>query len=71
MKSGLMFLIVSSMSDRTIIASGSPYAQERYLIITADDFGASRNINEGIKIAADEKAITTISALTNFKESLP
>jgi len=48
-----------------------PYDQTRFLIITADDFGASKNINEGIKLAADKKVITTISALTNFKESLP
>jgi hypothetical protein len=48
-----------------------PSFQERFLIITADDFGASTNINEGIKIAADKKAITSISVLSNFIASLP
>ncbi len=47
-----------------------PNSTEKFLIITADDFGASKNINEGIEIAADKKAITAISALTNFSESL-
>ncbi len=47
-----------------------PDLPERFLIITADDFGASKNINEGIKFAAKNKAITTISALSNFNESL-
>jgi chitin disaccharide deacetylase len=42
---------------------------ERFLIITADDFGAARNINEGIRLAAINNLITTISALTNFPES--
>ncbi len=44
---------------------------KRNLIITADDFGASNNINEGIEIAAEKGVITTISALSNFTESLP
>ena len=48
-----------------------PYLSERFMIITADDFGASKNINEGIKFAADNKAITSISVLSNFNESLP
>lgn len=48
-----------------------PYVNARYLIITAEDFGASKNINEGIRIAADQNVITTVSALTNFSESLP
>lgn len=41
------------------------------MILTADDFGASKNINEGIELAANENVITAISALTNFSESLP
>jgi predicted glycoside hydrolase/deacetylase ChbG (UPF0249 family) len=40
------------------------------LILTADDFGASKNINEGIALAVEKKIITSISALTNFPESL-
>ena len=43
---------------------------EKFLIITADDFGASKNINEGIEIAADKRAITAISVLANFPESI-
>ncbi len=45
-------------------------SSKRFLIITADDYGASKNINEGIKYAAEKKAITTIFVLTNFQESL-
>jgi predicted glycoside hydrolase/deacetylase ChbG (UPF0249 family) len=59
------------MSDKTSGLMETPYIMERLLIITADDFGASENINEGIKYAADKKSITAISALTNFTESLP
>ena len=58
------------MSNRKTSLTGVPSVQERFLIITADDFGASENINEGIKIAADKKSITTISVLSNFTESL-
>ncbi len=50
---------------RKVLAPG-----ERFLIVTADDYGASRNINEGIELAARQNIITTISALTNFGESL-
>jgi len=42
----------------------------RKLIITADDFGAALNINEGIRKAAENGSITAISALTNFTESI-
>ena len=59
------------MSDSTAFENGSGFAYKRFLIVTADDFGASENINEGIVIAAEKQLITTISALTNFKESLP
>ena len=66
-----MFLSVRCKPDRAIIPTGPPVSHEKFLIVTADDFGASVNINEGIEIAADQKVITTISALTNFTESLP
>lgn len=59
----------SSVSKKSLI--NIPYETQRYLIITADDFGASKNINEGIEIAADQNVITTISVLSNFSESLP
>jgi predicted glycoside hydrolase/deacetylase ChbG (UPF0249 family) len=62
--------IASPSSGKTDLTE-APHFQERYLIITADDFGASININEGIKIAADKKAITSIAVLTNFIDSLP
>lgn len=48
-----------------------PYTPEKHLIITADDFGAAKNINEGIRVAAEQEAITTISAFSNFAGSLP
>jgi predicted glycoside hydrolase/deacetylase ChbG (UPF0249 family) len=62
---------VCCSSDRKAVLAESKNANERFLILTADDFGASININEGIEIAADKQVITTISALTNFTESLP
>ena len=65
-----IFLITACTSVRKISSLKVPYDQERFLILTADDFGASKNINEGIELAADKKVITTISALTNFTESL-
>jgi len=45
--------------------------KEKRLIITADDFGAATNINEGIEDAADMHSITCISVLSGFPESLP
>ncbi len=66
-----MVLFVGCTSDRNAKAPELPYDRARLLIITADDFGASNNINEGIKLAADKNTITAISALTNFSESLP
>ena len=47
-----------------------PYAETRYAILTADDFGASENINRAIRQAASQGVITAISALTNFTDSL-
>jgi predicted glycoside hydrolase/deacetylase ChbG (UPF0249 family) len=43
---------------------------ERKIILTADDFGANRNVNEGIKQAADLGCINTISAFTNIPGSI-
>ena len=66
----MICLLISSCASVTKTSEiDIPYRSERYLIITADDFGASKNINEGIKIAADKKAITAISVLSNFSES--
>lgn len=64
-------LFISCSSTRQTSSINIPYDSDRFLIITADDFGASKNINEGIKIAAEQKVITAISALTNFSKSLP
>ncbi len=66
-----IFLIISCSSVRKTSVIDIPYVKERLLIITADDFGASKNINEGIEIAADQEIITAISVLSNFSESLP
>jgi len=38
----------------------------RRLIITADDFGASQNINQGIVQAVEGGIVNTVSAMTNF-----
>ncbi len=40
------------------------------LIITADDYGASENINEGIILGVEKGIINTISAMTNFQNTL-
>jgi predicted glycoside hydrolase/deacetylase ChbG (UPF0249 family) len=47
----------------------APYRQERFVIITADDYGASENIDEGIEFALSRGTITTVSALTNLPAS--
>lgn len=65
-----VFLFIACTSVKKTSSITVPYNHDRFLIITADDFGASKNINEGIELAADKKLITTISALTNFTESL-
>jgi len=66
-----LILIVGCKPDRKTPSAEALHSRERFLIITADDFGASQNINEGIAIAADKEAITSISVLANFRESLP
>lgn len=66
-----IFLFFACTSTKKAASTNLSCLSERYLIITADDFGASKNINEGIKFAADNKAITSISVLSNFTESLP
>ncbi len=66
-----IFLFFACTSTKKIESTNLPYLTERFLIITADDFGASKNINQGIKFAAENKAITSISVLANFTESLP
>ncbi len=67
----IQLLLIGCTCERNAIAIASPSYKPRMLIITADDFGASKNINDGIEMAANEDAITTISALSNFTASLP
>jgi chitin disaccharide deacetylase len=64
-----IFMLISCSPVRKTSKTDIPKNTVKFLIITADDFGASKNINEGIEIAADKRAITTISVLTNFDES--
>jgi len=65
-----IFLYFFSYSPSRNVNESDLKPRERYLIITADDYGASQNINEGIRIAAENNIITTISAMTNFRESI-
>jgi predicted glycoside hydrolase/deacetylase ChbG (UPF0249 family) len=60
------FLICASARQTISLKKDRLHLNERFVILTADDFGASANINAGIKIAADKNAITSISALPNF-----
>ena len=66
-----VFLFNACTSARKTTSTKIPYETERFLIITADDFGASKNINEGIRFAMENKAVTSIAVLSNFTESLP
>ena len=66
---GILILVACS-STQKIELPANANSNERFLILTADDFGASKNINEGILFAVENNAITTVSALTNFSESL-
>jgi predicted glycoside hydrolase/deacetylase ChbG (UPF0249 family) len=67
----LLFSGASCATTRVALKSEpAPYGTDRLVIITADDFGASENINQGIRLAARAGVITAISAMTNFPESL-
>ena len=64
-----MFLVIGVLDSCASMDQASqttPPGQERYVIVTADDFGAAENINEGIEFASARGAITTVSALMNF-----
>lgn len=67
---GLLLPFSKAHSRGKKIRNAAADTGERYLIVTADDYGASRNINEGIELAASHNIITSIAALTNFRESL-
>ena len=43
-----------------------PCPETRYLIVTADDYGASENINRGIEEGIADGIVTEVSVLTNF-----
>lgn len=66
-----LFLILCCTSVENSSTIKESQKATRDLIITADDFGASANINEGISQAADMNLITCISVLANFSESFP
>lgn len=66
-----LVVIFSCSSPEKVKVVNDLTHDKRYLILTADDFGASKSINEGIRLAAEHNAITSISALSNFTESLP
>jgi hypothetical protein len=69
--SGLLLLTASCATTREVLRSEpAPYETGRLVIITADDFGASENINREIRLAARAGVITAISAMTNFPDSL-
>ena len=65
-----ILLFVSSCAPSKEDFRTNPTSHEKYIIVTADDYGASININKGICQAAENDIITTISVLTNFKESI-
>lgn len=66
----LVLILADCSPVRRNNSAGILGSQDKLLIITADDYGAAQNINEGIQLAADYGAITSISVLSNFSESL-
>ncbi len=69
-----LFLLWATISLAACASSGPspeavPYRQHRFVILTADDFGASDNIDEGIVFALERGAITAVSALMNLPAS--
>lgn len=46
----------------------TPYEEPRGLIVTADDYGVSENINRGIEEGIEFGIVTGISVLTNFHQ---
>jgi len=67
----LFFWFAACTAPSKMVSPAPSVPPERRIIITADDFGASKNIDEGITFAAEHHAITAISALSNFGEALP
>jgi predicted glycoside hydrolase/deacetylase ChbG (UPF0249 family) len=60
---------VSCTTNHPAIA-GEPYRVEKLVIVTADDYGSSLNVNQGIEYAVRHGAITSLSVLGNATESL-
>lgn len=74
MKAKFVIFLLLSVASCTPLKEDfqtDPSTIEKYLIVTADDYGASKNISEGIRLAADNGILSAISAMTNFRESLP
>lgn len=75
---GVLLIVISSItwmiscrpSSELPVSLEGAINPKRSLIITADDFGVSENINQGIRLAAEHGSISAISAFTNFKGSI-
>jgi predicted glycoside hydrolase/deacetylase ChbG (UPF0249 family) len=66
----LTFLISCGPASEVIVHLPVSDNTERNLIITADDFGVSESVNQGIILAVEHGSINTISAFTNFEGSV-
>jgi predicted glycoside hydrolase/deacetylase ChbG (UPF0249 family) len=64
----LLCLLGCATAEVAHVADARP---QRRLIVTADDFGASVNINRGIACAVEHGIVNTVSAMTSFPDSLP
>jgi predicted glycoside hydrolase/deacetylase ChbG (UPF0249 family) len=60
---------VSCATSHPVIAR-EPYQAEKAVIVTADDYGSCLNVNQGIEYAVRHGAITSLSVLGNFTDSL-
>ncbi len=68
--SSVIWMISCRPASELPVSNESEIISERSLIITADDFGVSENINQGIRLAAELGCISAISALINFSGSI-
>lgn len=67
--SAVFFLSCQSVKFETGNLSECRYEEPRRVIITADDFGASDNINKGIIKGIDTGFINTVSAMVTFPDA--
>jgi predicted glycoside hydrolase/deacetylase ChbG (UPF0249 family) len=63
LSSVLNLVCCSSAPQATSVVA---YHDPKYVIVTADDFGASENVDQGIEFAAAHGAITCVSVLANL-----